>query len=372
MNAALDLKFPPAALTELVQALKENRLIIVVGSGLSIPCGLPSWEKLVLELMPQWLTDWGKKDKADQIQSLKDELLLAANLWWKHVPSEEQRQKFFAAVFNPPQLKSKGFQLSENHQLLAQLPLPGILTTNYDPLLELSHSNWATNVKTQLDADLGLLLENRQPFLLKLHGTWNNLKSIILTEAQYAQLSIQAAYQFFYQSLQLHYRLLFLGYGGRDPDLEQMHRQLSQLFDGQLPDRYLLLNKPAADLKAVLNQTKACQIAEYDGDTEGHGVIKHLLRYLLEQSTGQTAVTEIVETVPDVLQVYRQFLHQNYDSIQIFQDKYFKLADIYVSLRLEYNPLLYEKLDELEFQRKCLPEEQMPRRMQEARGKSIG
>ncbi len=56
-----DLKFHTAQLNELVLALKENRLIIVVGSGLSIPCGLPGWEDLVLKKMPAFLTGMGKK-----------------------------------------------------------------------------------------------------------------------------------------------------------------------------------------------------------------------------------------------------------------------------------------------------------------------
>ncbi|MBN2088844.1 hypothetical protein JW964_04490 [candidate division KSB1 bacterium] len=41
-----DLKFPPAALNELVLALKENRLNIVVGSGLSTPLIIERIQKI--------------------------------------------------------------------------------------------------------------------------------------------------------------------------------------------------------------------------------------------------------------------------------------------------------------------------------------
>ena len=54
----------PKAPQELIDALKENRAIAIVGSGLSIAAGGPSWQDLLLgvaaeaqETKPEWMED---------------------------------------------------------------------------------------------------------------------------------------------------------------------------------------------------------------------------------------------------------------------------------------------------------------------------
>ncbi len=353
-SESLDLKFSPAALKELVLALKENRLIIVVGSGLSMACGLPSWEKLVLELMPQWLENLDDKKNATTIRNLSDFLLNAADIWWNVAPTPDHRSDFIEKTFNPKDLKPH-----DNHTLLVKLPVRGYLTTNYDDLLEIAEPKLYQNRKTNLDPDLGRLFRRSGKFLLKLHGTWDNLDSIILTVAQYARHGLNQAYQTIYNSLQLNYQLLFLGYGGRDPDLEQMHQKLSAVYKGILPARYLLLNKPSDSLKASLKADHNCIIAEYDSDREQHTAVTNLLKYLYEQ-TVQPLMPQINQVnEKGILTDYLQYL-QTKNRIRVF-DQSFKLSDIYISLRLEPDPVLWNELGKVALRRELAHGPTLPR-----------
>jgi hypothetical protein len=154
--------------------------------------------------------------------------------------------------------------------------------------------------------DFGLLLKSKK-FLLKLHGTWDKIDSIVLTESQYGQLSVNQAYKTFYQSIQFPYSLLFLGYGGRDPDLEQMHTFMHQLFEGRVPERYLLLSNPKPGQKDALEKN-GWHVAEYDSEHDGHDVITHLLIFLGTAHNNLFPVESVVPSHQDVSGAYRAFL----------------------------------------------------------------
>ncbi|MBD3338651.1 MAG: SUMF1/EgtB/PvdO family nonheme iron enzyme [Candidatus Lokiarchaeota archaeon] len=66
----------------------------------------------------------------------------------------------------------------------------------------------------------------------------------------------------------------------------------------------------------------------------------------------------------DILPHYSKFLRKQYDKIGIFQDKSFKLDDIYVSLRLESKPEMWHQMGEAEFRRRWANKE-LPERMSE-------
>jgi len=73
------------------------------------------------------------------------------------------------------------------------------------------------------------------------------------------------------------------------------------------------------------------------------------------------------EDAIDVLQEYRKFLIDQYDTVTIFKDKSFRLKDIYVSLRLEINPQMWHEMGDAEFVRK-LSDDELPERYREVMG----
>ncbi len=322
------LSFSPADLKNLVAAMNNGKLLIVAGAGLSMASGLPGWRQLVLEIMPKWLEDHNRQKPAQQMRVL-DDLPIAAEIWRKNaLPAE--RADFFRTVFNPQDVAP-----SENHRLIASLPIAGIMTTNYDRLFELA---WPQlTVKLHSDDDLGQIF-TYQPFLLKLHGTCDKEESIIVTESQYAVLRQNRAYAMLYEANLLQYTLLFLGYGGQDPDIDYMHQEMNRIFNGRLPCRYLLLNNPASELKIRLEQAAPCIVAEYDGDRQGHGIVTGLLHYLAGQaSAGASQQIRSRKEMANIQQYYKQLLaHSAFNSMRVLgQKKAVPIAgSLYIKLRM--------------------------------------
>ncbi|MBD3373610.1 hypothetical protein GF406_01120, partial [candidate division KSB1 bacterium] len=331
MSQPIEEMIHSAVLSDLVADLNRGRLLIIAGAGLSIPCGLPDWRKLVMQIMPDHLAGYNIQKDADLMRQMENHLLNAAQIWWDAVPTEEARMKFFRDNFNPDDL-----EIGKNHELLAKLPLKAVLTTNYDPLFEKAQSVWATNCKTHLAVGLGLLFNSNQPFLLKLHGTWNEPESIVLTTEQYARLKSNQAYSHLYQSIQLHYRLLFLGYGGADPDLEFMHQEMARYYSGKLPHRILVLNNPTEKLKTIVMQDKNALLVEYDGDRDGHGIITDLLQYLIDHVEEKKPETRR-PSKPDAIRQYwkRIIAHPDYNSIPVVgQSEQRSIDGLYIRLKL--------------------------------------
>ena len=136
----------------LKKELKNKRLIVFVGSGMSIsaPSNLPDWDKFieafinhcknVIEILPpvaktqhaDLIADAEARRSKDPIQVasvLKDFLKELDKNNTLNINIEDSFKTWFIEIF-------AGRNFNENHQLITQIAFPYILTSNYDLLLE--------------------------------------------------------------------------------------------------------------------------------------------------------------------------------------------------------------------------------------------
>lgn len=106
------------------KAILSNELAAFIGAGLSIPAGFCSWKELL-------------KEPAEEIGLDVEKESDLVNLAQYYVNSKKRtsmddliKEKFTSLV-----------QPTENHKLLAQLPISTFWTTNYDRLIEKSLEN---------------------------------------------------------------------------------------------------------------------------------------------------------------------------------------------------------------------------------------
>lgn len=277
--------FVEAHSKELKTAVRERRLIIVAGAGISRDAGLPLWSDLLRGRMPAFLRDRGPEGAkvAEQILGIAENFpLQAADVWWEWVERHEGLPaiaQFFEETFLRAKVPTR---THEQVVELCRLSGPGVITTNFDRLFELCGPE--LQKRTQSDPNLGLLFRSQAAkFLLKLHGTAESVETVVMTARQYGQQTLRNAYATILDAVQLQFTLLFIGYGGRDPDIDHVREQLVTRFSGNIPHVYMLLNRPDTALSESLRANRVV-VAPYDGNRDGYGVINRVLEELLTEA----------------------------------------------------------------------------------------
>lgn len=132
------------------------------------------------------------------------------------------------------------------HRLIAGTDYRGIITTNYDRLFEIvipQVRNWAPNTFTHEAVSLmGSALFSPDLFLFKMHGDLASPASIVLSSRDYERLLLRSPHvRALLMGVFLNYKLLFVGYGLRDPDFNLILRELTLIFENYVPKHYALV-----------------------------------------------------------------------------------------------------------------------------------
>lgn len=176
-----------------------GQLSLFVGSGAGVPLKLPNWRELLQAMAKRTRDGYAVPEDAD----LLDE---AAGFKWL---MGDEYFPFLQEIFDLD-------RHALGHSLLAALNVRRMVTTNYDPCLELAldgiHGR-SYEVMTRSLASGGL------PWLLKLHGDIRQPETIVLTRAEYDHLIRErSALHGVVESLLLTSHVLFVGYSLVDHD----------------------------------------------------------------------------------------------------------------------------------------------------------
>jgi hypothetical protein len=273
----------PPADAQLVQAIAEDRAVAFLGSGLSVAAGLPDWARLLKELADDAFASelMGDADHADLIEwaGKPDFLMLAdaiVNLLGRDRFIERMKTKF-----------DNGAKPTDVHRALTAVPFAAYLTTNYDTLLEDAWSNSAAErlrVYTNADtAELRDPFRNRRPFLVKVHGSIDPLKALVLGLGEFRRATHEnRAYRVFLQDVFRRYTVLFLGYSLSDPDVLNMLDELVAIF-GEVPGRHFALvdaEKMSRLRAGVFDRNYGIQVIRYRKSAPNHPEVLEFVRSL--------------------------------------------------------------------------------------------
>lgn len=284
---------------DLIEAIKKRECVLFVASGLSSQVKrsngqpLPNWTGFLEELL-----NWAKIKRVPfnsdptEIQEMitKGNHLMAAEELQELINVNEFGE-FLNDVFRDNKVKP-----TNTHQTLTKIPFRAILTTNYDSLLEGAYtiSSGGQIPKSFTPSDLSSALSplrKKDFFIFKMHGDIDRPASIILGTRSYNNLLYKSPeYLSFLETLFTTQTVLFIGFGGSDPDLDYLLDRLSTIFSRTLNKHFILIAKGKFNFteKRRLLLDRRLEVIEYDPKDNHKEVdvfISNLNKFLDEKSS---------------------------------------------------------------------------------------
>ena len=212
-----------------VQALHDQNAAIFAGAGLSIPAGLVNWKDLLKDIA----SDIGLDVKKE------DDLITVAQF---HVNERGGRHRINQALIAEFSRRAKS---TDNHKLLAALPIRTYWTTNYDVLIEesLRASGKTPDVKITVN-NLATTVPRRDAIVYKMHGDVSLPDKAVVTKDDYE--SYESTRHLFSTALQgdlVSKTFLFIGFSFNDPNLSYILSRIRILLGENRREHFCLLRR---------------------------------------------------------------------------------------------------------------------------------
>lgn len=216
-----------AFIKDFVIDLTENNVAIFAGAGMSKGAGFVDWAELL-------------SDIADEIGlkvKIESDLISLAQY---HVNERGGNAGIMKKIL---QEFSEQAETTENHKLLARLPISTFWTTNYDTLIEdsLKESLKVVDVKHQVK-QLSTTRPKRDVVVYKMHGDVHHPADAIITKEQYEFYF--RTHEHFITALSgdlISKTFLFIGFSFTDPNLDYVLSRLNYQFGANNKQHYCFI-----------------------------------------------------------------------------------------------------------------------------------
>ncbi len=216
---------------ELVKELSANNLAIFAGAGLSMPAGFVDWKSLLKDLADELELDVNKEER---------DLVSLAQYYVNSKCGKRSRiNHLILDEF------SKTAELTENHKILARLPIDTYWTTNYDPMIEiaLKEAGKVVDVKHCVE-QLSTSIHKRDVVVYKMHGDYTQPNQAVLIKDDYEKYYLNRGD--FFNALRgdlLTKRFLFLGFSFSDPNIDYILSRIRTSYRENQKEHFCILKK---------------------------------------------------------------------------------------------------------------------------------
>ncbi|TMP85497.1 hypothetical protein CWC05_18320 [Pseudoalteromonas ruthenica] len=223
-----------------VKKLHEGTASVFAGAGLSIPAGFVNWPDLLRDIAHELGLDI----------DIETDLVSIAQY---HVNENGTRDRLSQKIVDE---FVEDTEETENHRILARLPITSIWTTNYDSIIEDTFIKEGKVPDINHSAKQFLTSRTKRDLVLyKMHGDALHSSDAILTKEQYEKY--HQTHEPFINALtgELTTRtFLFLGFSFTDPNLDYVLSRLNIRFSEDKKQHYCITKKPTLGDKANPDQ----------------------------------------------------------------------------------------------------------------------
>lgn len=197
--------------------MKEDSLIMFVGSGISYNSGLPSWKELVDAFANELDISENKNYSTDNLKIAQ---------FYYDTFGQNQYMKKIEEIFS----RKGSIVPNELHELIEKISPKHIITTNYDTLLEQQFEKGLLKYNV-VASDKDIPYVKSKKYLIKMHGDFTK-KNIVLKEDDYLDYHLNfPMISTLIQSLIMNHTLLFVGYSLSDSTFNSIFRLIQNTFE---------------------------------------------------------------------------------------------------------------------------------------------
>lgn len=213
-----------------VKALKEKNAVVFAGAGMSVSQGYFDWKKLLKPI--------ADKLGLDIEEEQHDLTALAQFFVDDHGGVRGELDQILVEEYGKSNLA-----VSDNHRILARLPIQIYWTTNYDRLIEkaLLEAGKTPDIKKG-QSDLTVNLPKRDAIIYKMHGDIETVSETVLTKHEYEDYNKKR--ELFSNAFKSDYvsrTFLFIGFSFTDPNLDYLISRIrTTLGENIKPDYYFI------------------------------------------------------------------------------------------------------------------------------------
>lgn len=274
-----------AFINKYVKEIRNNNAAFFAGAGFSKESGYVDWKTLLESIA---------SELGLEIEKEHDLVALTQYYYNKH----QNRGLINDVIFEE---FSKQKEPTQNHRILARLPIDVIWTTNYDDLIEKAFDNVKkiVDIKSR-NEHLSNTLANRECILYKMHGDKNNPNDAILIKDDYERY--YKAHKQFLSALTgdlISKTFLFVGFSFQDPNLDYILSRIRVDYEENSRQHYAIMK--SIDRKDYESD------AEYDYAKRRNGFfLEDLKRYRIS-----ALVINDFSEITEILQEIERRLNQN-------------------------------------------------------------
>jgi hypothetical protein len=212
-----------------VKAINESNAAVFAGAGLSQPAGYVNWKELMREIA----------EDLDLNIDIESDLIALAQY---HVNEFDGRGKINQILVEE---YTKDAKVTDNHQILAQLPIKTYWTTNYDKLIETNLEANSKKVDAKIVSEnLSHTMPNTDAIVYKMHGDISLSHEAVLTKDDYEGYDFKR--KLFSTALQgdlVSKTFLFIGFSFDDPNLSYILSRIRILLGENSRNHYCFMKK---------------------------------------------------------------------------------------------------------------------------------
>ncbi|CAG5010303.1 hypothetical protein DYBT9275_04687 [Dyadobacter sp. CECT 9275] len=216
------------------KAIKDDHAAVFAGAGLSIPAGFVNWRELLREIAEELNLD---------IKREHDLVAIAQYHLNERGNNRSRLNQLLLEEF------THNADITNNHKILASLPIPCFWTTNYDKLIEraLTEADKIPDVKITQDS-LSTNLRRRDAVVYKMHGDISMPEHAVITKDDYETYNEKR--MLFSTALQgdlVSKTFLFVGFSFDDPNLEYVLSRIRVLLGTNQREHFCFFKKVSRD-----------------------------------------------------------------------------------------------------------------------------